>query len=168
MQQDFAEAANVLIRGTIEDFSTLISDRYGLDKDELMAMWDGEDRPKQKPMPAAECGCQHEYTRGDKSGTMCGLPTSQGSDRCSRHRAPSKVRKRKKALEFRKHRRHQEYLWNPETCFVVRKDQATEGVVGKIIEEKAGESKVRLGLTVEEVDRCVSLKVPFCANPPTD
>jgi hypothetical protein len=98
------------IRLSVHDFIRKVSDKYGVDFDELIEMWENSDiiqskskvitkapaqkqAPKvvqksapQSPEPDASDGCPYIYTKGEKEGQSCGIKPKGGVVYCTRHK----------------------------------------------------------------------------------
>lgn len=181
MKACYIQATNSLINSVVQDFSALIESHHGIAQDELIDLWRAEfvapnsvlspsppvvspkmgtPHPTRAP-PQDCCTCQYVFSRGAKRGSICSAKTKSGAEFCSKHRPSTPVKK--KGLVFRRHRKFNTLLWNPVTSFVMR--TKAEGVIGKIVEEREGDSVLKLGLSEEDVKRCTELSLPFCRNP---
>ena len=98
---------------SVHDFIRKVSDKYGLDFDELIEMWENSDTlqskskvitkaPVQKQAPkvvqksapqsptsseaSGSDGCPYIYTKGEKEGQSCGIKPKGGVVYCTRHK----------------------------------------------------------------------------------
>ena len=108
MASNLIQQIQTSIDNSIEKFINNISEKYEIDKDELLKLWDSGnltnceikciDKPQKKtiakPSPtktdvsstSASEGCPYVYTKGEKEGQVCNIKPKGGVVFCTRHK----------------------------------------------------------------------------------
>ena len=108
MQSNLIQQIQNSIDNYIEQFINNISEKYEIDKDELLKLWDSSnlsncevkclDKPQKKtitkPSPTktdvsstgGSEGCPYVYTKGEKEGQICNIKPKGGVVFCTRHK----------------------------------------------------------------------------------
>ncbi len=137
----------------------MLIEEYEMDEEDLRLKWDEARKGLVDDPPKCQKGtCPYQYSRGPKRGTICGARLRGSNAYCSKHRPP--VEQKKKGLVFRRHRQFNHLLWHPATGFVMRNKK--EGIIGKIVEKREGESKVDTELSAADIKKCKELNLPYC------
>ena len=112
MNKTLIEQLENIISSSIEEFTKQISEKYGIDQQELISLWENRESTKsavikpvekkvapKKPSPKtstrklsscsndSKCeGCPYVYTKGAREGEICNSKPKNGAVYCSRHK----------------------------------------------------------------------------------
>jgi hypothetical protein len=198
MQQDLMKSLEKSVKNAVEQYVKRIVEKYdNTDEKTLLALWSDTKPSKSKPKTTKDedtedttsrkesgAGCPYQFTKGDKSGTVCGVKAKSGVTYCATHKKfegqepkekkvvpePKKVLKSPPSKDtkpaFHTHKTLN-ILYNKDTGMVIKSAQEAV-VIGKLVGTKVED------LTEEDLEICknwrfkVASKSKVTKGKPTD